>query len=296
MWIRAILRRPFKPPQLSHSFSRSCSSPPFRLFGGVSCATTQPIETLEELKKTCPSCKNNGFYLDAATPALRCGSCDALADQSSVQPLPRITWGVAGKNDLGQGCYVDFIPNVIPPLAASQFFEGMLSEASWSQHLDAVVGLASASEEAIVTQPRLIAYQASDPADSRFVYTYPGLTEPLIPTSFTPIVSTLLDLAEKKVGTPFNSVHLNLYRSTKDHVSWHTDEDVQLYGSEPVIASVSLGEARFFALRQNADVNHWVVFALEHGSLLVMRGCAIGAANSLQKGRINLTFRGYHNR
>lgn len=56
--------------------------------------------------------------------------------------------------------------------------------------------------------------------------------------------------AEAATGETFDSAHLNLYRSGADHVSWHTDEDIELYGNEPAIASLSFGATREFVLRR----------------------------------------------
>ena len=56
--------------------------------------------------------------------------------------------------------------------------------------------------------------------------------------------------AEAPTGETFDSAHLNLYRSGADHVSWHTDEDIELYGNEPAIASLSFGATREFVLRR----------------------------------------------
>ena len=48
--------------------------------------------------------------------------------------------------------------------------------------------------------------------------------------------------------TSFTSVLLNLYRNGKDSNGWHADDEPEL-GINPVIASVSFGEERFFQLK-----------------------------------------------
>ena len=60
------------------------------------------------------------------------------------------------------------------------------------------------------------------------MYSYEGLTTPLQPAAFTPIVAAIKVEVEKLTGTTFNSCHLSLYRCGADHVSWHTDEDCNL--------------------------------------------------------------------
>jgi len=100
-----------------------------------------------------------------------------------------------------------------------------------------------------VQQPRLIAYMADSP---QLAYTYSGAT--LQPSPWLPEVLAIKEAAEQLAsqrlpGTRFNSCLLNLYRSGQDHISWHSDNE-PLYGSQPTIASVSLGAARDFQLKR----------------------------------------------
>jgi len=113
-----------------------------------------------------------------------------------------------------------------------------------------------------------------------------------------------------KRSLAFNSAHMNLYRSGRDHLSWHTDEDVPLYGTSPCIASVSFGAQRKFVMRKMLGepyAESWVptvpsqmvAYNLSSGSLLVMRGStqqhwehSVMKAAELSTGpRINITFR-----
>lgn len=223
-------------------------------------------------------------------------------------------------------------------------FRKLDQEVEWEMHMDAI------DNDMILEMPRLISYQANDPS---FVYSYPGITKPLVPKGH---FSETVDMIRKQIeqlmmdadeglaremhaytdmskssktqrsdgadvgvcASPpfFNSAHLNLYRSGKDHVSWHTDEDVSLYGASPIIASVSFGASRDFILRRmNGDPYHWsplsqerrletptmVKIELNGGDLLVMRGatqrhyehCVRKSATSEgAKGpRVNITFR-----
>jgi alkylated DNA repair dioxygenase AlkB len=80
-------------------------------------------------------------------------------------------------------------------------------------------------------------------------------------------------------------------------MGWHSDDEHEL-GSEPVIASLSLGAARRFVLKSRDDVRLKREFLLPHGSLLVMAGqtqrhcrhCLPRTARPVGE-RINLTFR-----
>ena len=89
---------------------------------------------------------------------------------------------------------------------------------------------------------------------------------------------------------------VNLYRDGNDSVSWHSDNE-EINGSEPTIASVSLGETRRFDLRHK-ESGETVRVDLEDGSLLVMSGLSqlcwvhqIAKTKTKVGPRINLTFR-----
>lgn len=107
----------------------------------------------------------------------------------------------------------------------------------------------------------------------------------------------LKEKIEKCTGYTFNSVLLNLYRDGNDSVAWHRDKESEL-GNRPVIASVSLGQVRNFDFRKVDDHRKKYSLALEHGSLLIMKGDLqmnwehrIAKSIRKMKPRINLTFR-----
>jgi len=97
-------------------------------------------------------------------------------------------------------------------------------------------------------------------------------------------------------GAAFNSVLANLYRDGRDAMGWHADDEREL-GPEPVIASLSLGAARRFALKHRASGER-LNLALQPGSLLIMRGPtqrhwlhALPRTARPVGERLNLTFR-----
>ena len=103
---------------------------------------------------------------------------------------------------------------------------------------------------------------------------------------------------ETAAATSFNSVLLNYYRDHRDRMGFHSDDEPEL-GSEPVIASLSLGETRTFTLkhRRRKDLDA-VRIRLEAGSVLVMRGPtqrnwkhAVAKQGRPCGPRVNLTFR-----
>jgi alkylated DNA repair dioxygenase AlkB len=72
-----------------------------------------------------------------------------------------------------------------------------------------------------------------------------------------------------KLGVPFNSVGLNLYRNGRDSVAPHNDHLYEIREGFP-IALVSLGAARRFTIRAKTPPRRVIHVDLEPGSLLVM--------------------------
>ena len=141
-------------------------------------------------------------------------------------------------------------------------------------------------------QPRLIAWYG----DNGTSYTYSG-----IPHDPLPWTDTLIDIKnriEKFAGTDFNSVLLNYYRSHRDSMGLHSDDEPEL-GRRPIIASLSLGEERTLILKHKTkrDLKS-VRLKLASGSLLLMKGetqhCWKHGIEKEKRPcgpRVNLTFR-----
>ena len=125
-------------------------------------------------------------------------------------------------------------------------------------------------------------------------YVYSGITR--TPCVMTPLLNDIMNACALKSGAEYNSVLVNLYRDGNDSVSWHSDNEV-VNGSEPTIASVSLGATRRFDLRHK-ESGETIRVDLEDGSLLVMSGLSqhcwvhqIAKTKTKVGPRINLTFR-----
>lgn len=133
--------------------------------------------------------------------------------------------------------------------------------------------------------------------DEEAVYTYSGVR--FTPQPWTPLLTNIKDRLEGMLKVSFNSVLVNYYRDGQDSMGWHSDNEPEL-GSQPLIASISLGEQRTFKLRPikaQAKVEP-LKFILRSGDLLVMSGdTQTYWQHSISKtakpcgGRINLTFR-----
>ena len=126
-------------------------------------------------------------------------------------------------------------------------------------------------------------------------YSYSNIS--MYPNPMTPILNDLLSKIENKTEHSFNAVLLNLYRDGKDSNGWHADNEKEL-GENPIIASISLGQERYFHLKHREIKEERFKIKLAHGSLLLMAGALqhhwlhqIPKTTRPLKQRINLTFR-----
>ena len=113
--------------------------------------------------------------------------------------------------------------------------------------------------------PRLTAWHG----DSESSYSYSGIKSK--PNPWNKGLLYMKSEIERVTCTSFNSVLLNWYRDGDDHLGWHADNEREL-GTNPTIASLSLGETRDFVLRLNNAPSEKFTIPLEHGSLLDMYG------------------------
>jgi alkylated DNA repair dioxygenase AlkB len=162
---------------------------------------------------------------------------------------------------------------------ADAFFQMLCRETAWKQE----VGRGRSF-------PRLTAWYADD----GLVYRYSGVTH--IAIGWTPALLQIKQRIEAAAGAAFNSVLLNRYRSCTDSIGMHADDEPEL-GTNPLVASVSLGAVRTFVLKHRASGER-LSLPLAHGSLLVMGGtCQHHWLHGIPKTtqavgeRVNLTFR-----
>lgn len=94
-----------------------------------------------------------------------------------------------------------------------------------------------------------------------------------------------------------NSCLLNKYENGNDSVAWHADDE-RLWGSDPLIVSVSLGVSREFQVRCKSNPKHVYKYSLGHGDVVVMlpgmqrtHEHSIPKRKNIKEPRINLTFR-----
>lgn len=103
---------------------------------------------------------------------------------------------------------------------------------------------------------------------------------------------------EEATGYAYDGVLFNLYRDGRDSVAWHSD-DVDRFGQEEVIASLSLGATRRFLFRPRPGrAGEAIALDLPPGSLLLMgpgtqrhwEHCVPKTSRPVGE-RLNLTFR-----
>lgn len=81
----------------------------------------------------------------------------------------------------------------------------------------------------------------------------------------------LNDIYAGELGEPFTTAGLCLYRDGADSVAWHGDTIGRGKSEDTMVAIVSLGATRTFALRRRGG-GHSLRLPLRHGDLLVMGG------------------------
>ena len=119
----------------------------------------------------------------------------------------------------------------------------------------------------------------------------------LTPAPWSPTLLTIKTAVEHACDAAFNSVLLNYYRTERDSMGWHSDDE-KVLGENPVIASVNLGATRRFHFKHKHFKEQRVALDLTAGSLLIMAGATQHfwlhqlpkSARALGP-RINLTFR-----
>lgn len=183
------------------------------------------------------------------------------------------------------GCLVSLQPDFLNAQEAAMAFMQLCQEIPWRNHPVRMFGRTLPS-------PRLSCW-IGDP-DAR--YRYAGHTHEPLP--WTALLTNWRRRLSEQYGARFNSVLLNLYRDGRDRMGWHADDEPEL-GTEPLIASISLGASRTFRMRRKDRTGgDRLDIELPPGSLLWMAGRtqhvwqhALPARRLLRAARINLTWR-----
>ena len=179
---------------------------------------------------------------------------------------------------------LSYYTNFFTEKESTEYYALLLNEIAWRQDDIKVFGK-------VYKQPRLTALYA----DNQKPYSYSNIT--MFPEQFNNTLIKLKNKIEETSGHLFTTCLLNLYRDGNDSNGWHADNEKEL-GKNPVIASLSFGQPRFFHLKHRTDKSQRLKILLESGSLLLMQGSTqhywlhqIAKTKRKVKPRINLTFR-----
>jgi alkylated DNA repair dioxygenase AlkB len=177
-----------------------------------------------------------------------------------------------------------YFPAFFSKEEADSLFQELLKDIPWQQDEITVYGKKH-------LQPRLTALYGNEGKP----YSYSNIV--MQPHYWTLTLQKLKSLVESVSATNFTTVLLNYYRDGSDSNGWHADNEREL-GTNPVIASLSLGAERNFQLKHNIDASQKKNIILENGSLLVMKGSTqhfwkhqVPKTTKPIGPRINLTFR-----
>jgi alkylated DNA repair dioxygenase AlkB len=141
---------------------------------------------------------------------------------------------------------VVYVPRFVDGVTSDAWFAELRRDVKWHS-------LRRQMYEREVDVPRLIAHFRLDPASGS------------VPAAIQDASRRVAD----KLGVPFNSVGLNLYRDGRDSVAPHNDHLYEIRKGFP-IALVSLGAARRLTVRAKTPPRRAIHVDLEPGSLLVM--------------------------
>jgi len=183
-----------------------------------------------------------------------------------------------------QDADIIYFPAFLSREEADSLFLELLENTPWQQDEITVYGKKH-------LQPRLTALFGNEGKP----YSYSNIV--MQPRYWTLPLQKLKSHVENVSETVFTTVLLNYYRDGSDSNGWHADNEKEL-GTNPVIASLSLGAERNFQLKHNIDASQKKNIILENGSLLLMKGSTqhfwkhqVPKTTKPIGPRINLTFR-----
>ena len=127
-----------------------------------------------------------------------------------------------------------YYPQLFVKEQADTIYYELLKEIAWQQDNITVYGKTH-------PQPRLTALYGNDGKP----YSYSNIT--MQPKPWNSLLQKIKYYIEASTECQFTTVLLNQYRDGKDSNGWHADNEKEL-GTNPIIASLSLGAERVFQL------------------------------------------------
>ena len=134
---------------------------------------------------------------------------------------------------------IEYFPSYFTKNESDRLYKSLLENIPWQQDTIKMYGKE-------IPLPRLTAWFGD--ADKK--YTYSGIQ--MKPHCWTDELLEIKFRIEEVACVQFSSVLLNLYRTGKDSVAWHSDDEKELK-CNPIIGSVSFGAVRPFQLKHKND-------------------------------------------
>ena len=179
---------------------------------------------------------------------------------------------------------VTYQSEFLTPAESVDLFEYCLKKIEW-KHDEAVI-----YGKKIITKRQIAWF-----ADSSFDYNYSKTSR--VANKWTGELMQIKNKLQEITNYSFNSCLLNLYYDGTEGMGWHSDDQNHLEPDSPV-AIISLGEQRFFKLRETKNRENQRKLILQNGSLLLMLHQTqkywqheIPKMASIKDIRINLTWR-----
>jgi alkylated DNA repair dioxygenase AlkB len=156
--------------------------------------------------------------------------------------------GAVERRPLADGAWIDLRPGFVT--AADELFDALVATVPWREERMQMY-------DRTVQVPRLVARYAQGEAPPH----------PVLEDARTALNGHYAE----ELGEPFVSAGLCLYRDGSDSVAWHGDRIARESPRDTMVAIVSLGATRPFALRPK-EGGRGLRLQVGHGDLLVMGG------------------------
>jgi alkylated DNA repair dioxygenase AlkB len=187
----------------------------------------------------------------ASCPAVRVASIELVCDR-----LARVSIAVQGslfehteRRQLGDGAFIEIRAAWLK--GADDLLDDLLSTVQWRAERRQMY-------DRVVDVPRLVSFHDLTVEDP---------PHPLLAR----LRRRLNDIYAGELGEPFTTVGLCCYRDGSDSVAWHGDTIGRSSSQDTMVAIVSLGATRTFALRRRGG-GPSLRLPQAHGDLLVMGG------------------------
>ena len=157
------------------------------------------------------------------------------------------------RRDLGGGAWIEWRSGWVDsdPISADSLFSELMTAVPWRAERRKMY-------DRVLDVPRLASFH--------------DLTEAPPPhPAITRLRRRLNDIYAGELGAPFTRAGFCLYRDGSDSVAWHGDTIGRSSTQDTMVAIVSLGASRVFAMRPRGG-GHALRLPQNHGDLLVMGG------------------------